>query len=41
MVYDLNDRLVAYRDARMAAANQWQYTKYDALNRVVMTGVLG
>jgi RHS repeat-associated protein len=40
MVYDLNDRLVAYRDARMAAANQWQYTKYDALNRVVMTGIV-
>ncbi|MDX5479946.1 MAG: hypothetical protein LPJ98_15985, partial [Cyclobacteriaceae bacterium] len=40
MVYDLQDRLVAWRDARLAAANKWIYTKYDALGRVVLTGIV-
>ncbi|GMQ23319.1 hypothetical protein Aoki45_00010 [Algoriphagus sp. oki45] len=39
MVYDLQDRLVAYRDANLTSQNKWLYTKYDALGRVVMTGL--
>lgn len=39
MVYDLRDRLVLTQDGNQRAANQWLYTKYDALNRPVMTGI--
>ncbi len=38
MVYDQYDRLVWKRTARQAQANKWSFTKYDALNRVVLTG---
>ncbi|WP_373493963.1 DUF6443 domain-containing protein, partial [Aquiflexum sp.] len=40
MVYDRNDRLVAWRDALLTAQGKWQYTKYDALDRPVMTGLV-
>ncbi len=42
MVYDNQDRLVGYQDANMAAGTpkKWLYTKYDALGRVVMTGLV-
>ncbi|MCE7992156.1 MAG: hypothetical protein HEP71_09260 [Roseivirga sp.] len=38
MVYDKLDRLVATQDANQRAINQWTFTKYDALNRPVLTG---
>ena len=37
MVYDKRDRLVATQDGVMDAANRWMVTKYDTLNRPVMT----
>ncbi|MBN7816885.1 DUF6443 domain-containing protein [Algoriphagus pacificus] len=40
MVYDLQDRLVAYRDANLMAQGKWLYSKYDALGREVMTGLV-
>jgi len=39
MVYDNRDRLVMTQDGNQRLNNQWSYTKYDALNRPVMTGV--
>jgi len=39
MVYDARDRLVLTQDGNNRLANKWQFTKYDALNRPVMTGV--
>ena len=39
MVYDQRDRLVMTQDAEQRARNQWLFTKYDALNRPVMTGI--
>ncbi|MBT1699239.1 hypothetical protein KK083_20245 [Fulvivirgaceae bacterium PWU4] len=39
MVYDDRDRLVMTQDAEQRKTNKWSYTKYDALNRPVMTGV--
>jgi RHS repeat-associated protein len=39
MVYDQRDRLVMTQDGNLRAANQWLFTKYDALNRPVMTGI--
>ncbi|WP_170827515.1 DUF6443 domain-containing protein [Roseivirga sp. 4D4] len=38
MVYDRLDRLVATRDANMSTQGKWLFTKYDDLNRPVMTG---
>jgi len=38
MVYDKLDRLVLTQDANQRSINQWAFTKYDALNRPVMTG---
>ncbi|WP_430936510.1 DUF6443 domain-containing protein [Saccharicrinis sp. 156] len=42
MVYDKRDRLVLTQDGNMRAENSRKYffTKYDALNRPVMTGTL-
>ena len=40
MVYDSRDRLVLTQDGVQRGSNQWSFTKYDALNRPVMTGVL-
>jgi RHS repeat-associated protein len=39
MVYDLQDRLVATRDGNLAAQNRWQYIKYDALGRAILSGI--
>lgn len=39
MVYDLRDRLVLTQDGNQRTQNKWGYTKYDALNRPVMTGI--
>ncbi len=40
MVYDKLNRLVLSRDARQKAAGEWEFTRYDALSRPVMTGIL-
>ncbi len=40
MVYDKLDRLVLTRDANLENLNKWLFTKYDALNRPVMTGFI-
>lgn len=40
MVYDDRDRLVLTQDGNQRNAGQWAYTKYDALNRPVITGIL-
>jgi RHS repeat-associated protein len=39
MVYDKLDRLVLTQDAVQRTSNQWTFTKYDVLNRPVMTGI--
>jgi RHS repeat-associated protein len=40
MLYDSQDRLVGFQDANMRFDNgKWLYTKYDALGRVIMTGL--
>lgn len=39
MVYDDRDRLVLSQDGNQRALNQWTFTKYDELNRPVMTGI--
>jgi len=38
MVYDKWDRLALTQDGNMRSNNQWIFTKYDYLNRPVMTG---
>lgn len=40
MVYDQWDRLVLTQDGNLRVNKQWLYTKYDALNRPVVTGVI-
>ncbi len=39
MVYDDRDRLVMTQDGEQRKANKWGFTKYDALNRPVITGI--
>ena len=42
MVYDANNRLVLMQDGRVRnayATDSWYFTKYDAANRVLMTGL--
>lgn len=39
MVYDNRDRLVMAQDSALRAVGEWLYTKYDALNRPVLTGL--
>jgi RHS repeat-associated protein len=44
-VYDKNDKVVLYQDGNMRIPsptneNQWLFTKYDALGRVIMTGII-
>ncbi|MCC6836850.1 MAG: fibronectin type III domain-containing protein, partial [Cytophagales bacterium] len=39
MVYDNRDRLVLTQDGQQRLTNKWSFTKYDALNRPVATGV--
>jgi YD repeat-containing protein len=38
MVYDNRDRLVLVQDSVQRIAKAWLFTKYDTLNRPVMTG---
>jgi RHS repeat-associated protein len=38
MVYDQWDRLVLTQDANQKTQNQWIFTKYDILNRPIITG---
>ncbi|HEY9046309.1 MAG TPA: DUF6443 domain-containing protein, partial [Ohtaekwangia sp.] len=40
MVYDNRDRLVLTQDGSQRPNKQWIFTKYDALNRPVLTGLL-
>lgn len=41
MVYDKRDRLVMTQDAKQRSSGNkyWTFTKYDALNRAVLTGI--
>jgi RHS repeat-associated protein len=39
MVYDDRDRLVLTQDGEQRKTSKWSFTKYDALNRPVMTGL--
>lgn len=39
LVYDQRDRLVLSQDAVQRESQQWTYTRYDALNRPVETGL--
>lgn len=40
MVYDKADRLILKQDAVMGANNKWFLTKYDALGRIIYTGII-
>ncbi len=39
MVYDNRDRLVLTQDGEQRKVKKWSFTKYDALNRPIMTGI--
>ncbi|MDN5203083.1 DUF1593 domain-containing protein [Fulvivirgaceae bacterium BMA10] len=39
LVYDQWDRLVLTQDGNQRGNNQWSFTKYDVLNRPIVTGV--
>ncbi|MHA7129266.1 DUF6443 domain-containing protein [Algoriphagus namhaensis] len=39
MLYDSQDRLVGIQDGNLRTSNKWMVTKYDALGRVVLTGL--
>lgn len=39
MVYDKYDRLVATQDAVQRPGGYWTFTKYDAFNRPILTGI--
>ncbi|CAM4121194.1 RHS repeat-associated core domain-containing protein [Pedobacter westerhofensis] len=41
IVYNALDQVVMSQDANQRSANQWLFSKYDALGRVVITGVYG
>jgi YD repeat-containing protein len=38
-VYDPYDRLIFQQDGNLRASQEWIITKYDRLNRVIMTGI--
>ncbi len=38
-VYNKADKMVMYQDGNMRQNGQWMFTKYDALGRVIMTGL--
>ncbi|MEM9859099.1 MAG: DUF6443 domain-containing protein [Bacteroidota bacterium] len=42
MIYDKRDRLVLTQDGnqRVGSKNEWTFTKYDALNRPILTGII-
>jgi RHS repeat-associated protein len=39
MVYDNRDRLVLMQDGEQRKTNKWSFTKYDVLNRPIITGI--
>ncbi|KEO71674.1 hypothetical protein [Anditalea andensis] len=39
MHYDHQDRPIASQNGNLRGQNKWYYTKYDALGRVIMTGI--
>jgi RHS repeat-associated protein len=39
MIYDHWDRLIMVQDGNQRSQNQWLFTKYDILNRPVLTGL--
>lgn len=39
MVYDKRDRIVLTQDGNQRVNNVWLFSKYDALNRIVLTGL--
>src|SRR5688500_6247560 len=39
MVYDARDRLVLTQDGNQRLDSMWTFTKYDALNRPILTGL--
>jgi Leucine-rich repeat (LRR) protein len=39
MVYDNRDRLVMTQDGNQRQLNQWTFTRYDTLNRPIMSGL--
>lgn len=39
MVYDNRDRVVLVQDGNQRVTNLWHFTKYDLLNRPIMTGI--
>ncbi|MDX2301816.1 MAG: DUF6443 domain-containing protein [Microscillaceae bacterium] len=39
LVYDRLDRVALIQDAKQRLDDEWTFTKYDALNRPVMTGI--
>jgi YD repeat-containing protein len=38
-LYNIQDRMVGSQNGNLRLGNKWLYTKYDALGRVVMTGI--
>ncbi|MBS1567081.1 MAG: hypothetical protein JST39_22050, partial [Bacteroidetes bacterium] len=40
MVYDQWDRMVLTQDGNQRSLNNWLFTKYDALNRPIVTGLI-
>jgi RHS repeat-associated protein len=38
-IYDDRDRLVMMQDGEQRKTNMWSFTKYDALNRPIITGI--
>lgn len=39
MVYNARDELILSQDGKQNANSEWSFTKYDALGRVVLTGI--
>jgi RHS repeat-associated protein len=40
MIYDRRDRLVLSQDGNLAAQDKWNFTKYDILNRPILSGIV-
>jgi RHS repeat-associated protein len=39
MIYDIRNRLVASQDGNLRDSDKWIFTKYDVLNRPILTGI--